>query len=165
MKITNKLYLLSISLFLSACVTSNVPYVVSMNLTPEQIAEAPEELLCFDYEDFEIPEVNEAVKNRKINCNKVLKKSYKKIAEKQSSQGVCYDYIYSENPLQRDAAIYEAEKRKLDCPAIISLLVEQQRLEELEAIRIQQSINTMNIQNSINNPKRTICSGNVCHTY
>jgi hypothetical protein len=158
-------YLLFLSLLaVSACqATTNKPLTFGMN--EDQLNEVSELALCLDHQKYQIDAVDKAVKNRKVNCTKVLTHSYRNLASKSTNVEVCTIWMNGTTKIGRDAFTKEKNKRKLDCEAILSIKAQQ------DAVFAQRQANqqrawqdfTNSLQN--NQPTYTSCSaiGNTVH--
>lgn len=158
-------------LCLSACkTTQQQPFTVGLN--PDQIHEAPALALCFDSSNYIIPEVESAIKKRKINCNSELRKAYIVQAKKYNNVDACQSWMVTEDPIARDVINKEINSRRLDCGPILTAKAQQDAVLAQEAANrqaawnaINQSIQNQNAINAMNRPRTTTCYGYGCTTY
>lgn len=158
-------------LFISACQsTQNQP--LTFGMSGEQIAKMPPVPLCMDHSNYEIEAVDQTIKNRKINCNKVMTEAYTDIASNANNVDVCSVWMNSTDQTARKAFTNEKAKRKLDCESILSVKAQQDAIASQERARKQaawaamnQSLQNQQAINAMNRPRSTYCNGFSCTTY
>lgn len=134
--------ILMLTCCLGACRTSNkMPLTYTM--TPEQVANADPLVLCLDQEKYVVPNVDEAIKQRNINCKSVLTVAYTRIVESQSNYQLCDGNYNSTDALARSVGDREIKKRGIDCSSVL----------------------IAKAQNDMNRPRYTTCNMYGCTTY
>lgn len=167
-----KIILLTAVVFtLSACITTQ-DQPLTLNMTPEQLAEAEPLALCSDSKNYVLPEVDKVIKTRKINCKKVLTSAITNIAKNSNNVDVCNVWMNTNDPMERSIFQKEQKNRKLDCGSILAAKAQQDSLEEIRRANdiaasqaIQQSIQNQQAINAMNRPRQTTCFGYSCTTY
>ncbi len=140
-------------LLLVGCQASQ-PKPLTSKMSPEEISSAPALLLCLDQSQYEIPEIDIAIKNKKINCYSELKTHYTKLAKSSNNMDVCGMWAYSEDEIARETLQKEVSKRSLDCGSLLAAKAQQDNL-----IATQNAIDRLEHHRYIN------CKHSGCHHY
>lgn len=158
------------TILMTGCQTTNRP--LTFNMTPEQLQKTSAISLCLDSSKYDLPNVEEEIKNRKLNCNKEIYNSSANIALNLPHAELCDGWINGTLKPAVKAFDKEIKKRKINCTEILTIKAQQDSVAAMEAANrqatwnaINQSIQNQQAINAMNRPRYTNCTSFGCTTY